>query len=326
MLESDTSASEKIGEQMSTLHIYRGMPGSGKSTAALDLLKDNPDMVRVNRDSIRMSVFGKKVGTSFSQENRVSRLSKEIARDALRLGNSVVVDDTNLRPRYVKEWYALAQEFPSVEVSVREWNLELDDLLIRNATRPEEDWIDPRAITGMFERYTKKGKLLPVDYTQWLEEQASKNDRHMVPAPQYKPAQFRTVVVDIDGTLATNDGSRGWFEWDKVGEDSVVEEIRDLVNAVEAWDTVIVCLSGRDEVCRKQTEEWLKTNGVNYDSLLMRPEGNTENDAVIKYRLFDEYLRDQNVWFVVDDRPSVCRMWRSIGLKVLQVGDPHEEF
>lgn len=325
MLVSDT-ASEKIGEQMTTLHIYRGMPGSGKSTAALDLLKDNPDMVRVNRDSIRMSVFGKKVGTSFSQENRVSRLSKEIARDALRLGNSVVVDDTNLRPRYVKEWYALAQEFPSVEVSVREWNLELDDLLIRNATRPEEDWIDPRAITGMFERYTKKGKLLPVDYTQWLEEQTSKNDRHMVPAPQYKSGQFRTVVVDIDGTLATNDGSRGWFEWDKVGEDSVVEEIRDLVNAVETWETAIVCLSGRDEVCRKQTEEWLKANGINYDSLFMRPEGNTEEDSIIKYRLFDEHLRSQNVWFVVDDRPSVCRMWRSIGLKVLQVGDPHEEF
>ena len=33
-----------------------------------------------------------------------------------------------------------------------------------------------------------------------------------------------------------------------------------------------------------------------------------------------------NVEFVVDDRPSVCRQWHDMGLKVLRVGNPYIEF
>jgi hypothetical protein len=29
---------------------------------------------------------------------------------------------------------------------------------------------------------------------------------------------------------------------------------------------------------------------------------------------------------VIDDRPKVCRMWRSLGLSVFQVGNPDYEF
>ena len=34
-----------------------------------------------------------------------------------------------------------------------------------------------------------------------------------------------------------------------------------------------------------------------------------------------------NILYCIDDRPSVARMWRyELGLKVIQVGDPHQEF
>jgi len=52
----------------------------------------------------------------------------------------------------------------------------------------------------------------------------------------------------------------------------------------------------------------------------MRPAGNTENDAIIKKRLFDENIRDDyDVRFVLDDRNRVVDMWREIGLTCLQV-------
>ena len=59
----------------------------------------------------------------------------------------------------------------------------------------------------------------------------------------------------------------------------------------------------------------------------MRPNQDQRSDVVVKEELFNSHVRGKyNPWLVIDDRPSVCRMWRSLGLKVLQVGDPHVEF
>jgi hypothetical protein len=60
----------------------------------------------------------------------------------------------------------------------------------------------------------------------------------------------------------------------------------------------------------------------------MRKAGDGRKDTIVKKEMFLELVHpNYNVEFIVDDRPSVCRMWREeIGLKVLQVGDPHIEF
>ncbi len=50
-------------------------------------------------------------------------------------------------------------------------------------------------------------------------------------------------------------------------------------------------------------------------------------DTIVKEEIFWRDIADNyNVQFVIDDRPSVARMWRELGLKVFQVGDPHIEF
>ena len=84
----------------------------------------------------------------------------------------------------------------------------------------------------------------------------------------------------------------------------------------------ILIVSGRDEVCRFKTYHWLINNNVSPGYLFMRPEGNTEEDSVIKKRIFDEHIRDNyQVLFVLDDRKKVVNMWRSLGLTTLQVAD-----
>ena len=44
---------------MPTLYIYRGIPASGKSTEATRFVAQNPGTIRINRDDLRMSMFGK---------------------------------------------------------------------------------------------------------------------------------------------------------------------------------------------------------------------------------------------------------------------------
>ena len=84
----------------------------------------------------------------------------------------------------------------------------------------------------------------------------------------------------------------------------------------------IIVVSGRDAVCRDLTVNWLLANGVPFDELYMRPEGNNEKDVIIKRRIFDEKLRDRfTIKFVLDDRNQVVEMWRGLGLLCCQVAD-----
>jgi hypothetical protein len=52
----------------------------------------------------------------------------------------------------------------------------------------------------------------------------------------------------------------------------------------------------------------------------MRTDGDDRNDGIIKTEIFDKYIRNiYNVIAVFDDRDSVVKAWRNIGLLCLQV-------
>lgn len=130
--------------------------------------------------------------------------------------------------------------------------------------------------------------------------------------------KFKAIIVDIDGTLAKMQG-RGPFEWSRVGEDAVNEPIKKIVNMYHEKGRVLL-FSGRDSVCRPETEKWLLENGIRYSSLFMRPQGNNEKDSIIKRRLFDNHASFYDIEFVLDDRSQVVDMWRKdLGLTCLQV-------
>lgn len=130
-------------------------------------------------------------------------------------------------------------------------------------------------------------------------------------------------IFDIDGTLALR-GDRSPYDWANVGLDTpnlaVVETYRCLYHFNQYFNFFI--FSGRDEVCRPETEKWLKDNGIRYDRLLMRPEGNNQPDTEIKTKFFLDEVEDKyEVVAVFDDRDSVVKMWRSLGLTCFQVAE-----
>lgn len=146
--------------------------------------------------------------------------------------------------------------------------------------------------------------------------------------PQYVPntKKPRAVIVDVDGTLAHMQG-RSAFAWDKVGEDEVDDEVRDVVRGLSDAGYTVIVMSGRDSVCRALTEEWLKEMEIPYKALFMRPAGDMRSDDLIKGELFWANVANKyNVKLVIDDRPQVLRFWRSIGLKTMALGNPLIEF
>lgn len=137
------------------------------------------------------------------------------------------------------------------------------------------------------------------------------------------------VIVDLDGTLCDVTHRRhhvlnkpkNWAAWNAgIIADKPHGPILQLLARFEAQE-VVLC-SGREEVFRAVTQEWLGKHGVGYDALYMRGEKDYRDDGIVKGELLDRILADgYEPWLVIDDRKRVVDMWRSRGLMCLQCAD-----
>jgi hypothetical protein len=133
-------------------------------------------------------------------------------------------------------------------------------------------------------------------------------------------------ICDIDGTVAINTG-RSPYDWAAVSSDAPNKPVITVVRALAA-KTTIIFMSGRMEQCRSLTRQWLHTYVCDPATelcstapLLMRRDGDTRPDQVIKRELFKRRVQGLfEVEGVIDDRSKVVRMWREqLGLTCLQV-------
>lgn len=290
---------------MPTLYIYRGIPASGKTTAAMKWVSEHADTVRINRDDLRFSMFGKYWDVD---EQAVSRMQQVLMNEAMRKRYDIVSDNTNLRAAYVRPQLAMAEKW-GYEVEFRDFPVTLADAI--NRDRGRDKAVGERVIRSFYDRFMRNGKFPPIPDTP-------------------EPPQFKTyvpnedlpeaIIVDIDGTLAHMNG-RGPYEDEKVYTDLVDEVVRHVVWSEYEFGRRIIVMSGRDEGrSHSVTSEWLDQHNIPHDELIMRPAGDTRNDAVVKDELFQKYVEpNYNVIYTLDDRDRVVEMWRAKGIKCLQV-------
>lgn len=290
---------------MTELILTRGLPASGKTTWALAwVAEDEESRARVNRDDLRQTLYGRYWPVP---ERRVSVAQHAAVRGLLAAGVSVVVDDTNLRAKTARDWADLAAEL-GVAFRIEEIATSAEVCIRRDKAR---------AFRG--ERAVGEDVILQMD--------ARYRDRPPIaatpaaPVWQYVPdRQLRGAwIVDIDGTLALNTSGRSPYEWHRVGEDSINRPVALLVRGLQRLGLGIVLLSGRDAVCRPETVAWLRRMAIDYDELLMRPEGDFRRDSIVKLEMFQALAARWSVIGALDDRNQVVEMWRSIGLPCCQV-------
>lgn len=110
--------------------------------------------------------------------------------------------------------------------------------------------------------------------------------------------------------------------------DKVNDWCRELIFAMHFRNYHIIFCSGRGGEHKEVTMEVLlgaigpENMTMIRPSLFMRKVGDYRQDSIIKEEIYRQFIEPKySVQFVVDDRPSVCRMWRSVGLTVLQCND-----
>jgi tRNA uridine 5-carbamoylmethylation protein Kti12 len=276
----------------------KGLPGSGKSTWAKEVVLSDPKRitVRINKDDLRSMLHADRwKGT----ERRTVGARDALVKTFLQQRLTVIVDDTNLNPDHEQRLRALAMESVA-EFEVKDFtHVDLHTCVRRDLKR--ERSVGEKVIRDMYEQY-------------------------LAPKPQSSPPMDvdlpHAVLVDIDGTVARMTG-RGPFEWDRVEEDEPHQDVIDLVNTMRDSGAEIVFVSGRDEICYARTRMWLARHLGQWAytaSLHMRPKNDMRKDAIVKGEIYEQkILGHYNVWFILDDRNQVVDMWRMRGLRTLQV-------
>lgn len=140
---------------------------------------------------------------------------------------------------------------------------------------------------------------------------------------------MNTILFDLDGTIANVDHRRIHLEkdipdWasfhDEMCNDTVKKPILELYKTL--WESKrfeIIIVTGRMECTRNITENWLNTNGIPFERLVMRPDKDFRPDHEIKKEILIKLkAEDKDILFAVDDRRQVVNMWRNNGITCLQ--------
>lgn len=292
-----------------------GISGSGKTTLANNMVKYLEDAVIISRDKLREMLFGytpENIQEYYQRddmsenEKTVSKMQDALIRSALDQGKDVLVDNTHLRFKYV-------EDLKKYDVKVRFVPVEVD---IQTAIKRDN------------ERVKKVGEDVIRKQAEELEHLKKQFDFGEYEPTQPEQLGLRKVkdawyafVFDMDGTLALNKSGRSPYDWERVGEDVVNDAVKRTLRAIEDRGYRIIICSGRSDVCREQTRNWLVDNAIPYHELHMRENGDNRKDSVVKEEMWDSLTKRYNIVGMFDDRNQVVEHGRKLGFTVFQVAD-----
>lgn len=303
------------------IHILIGISGSGKTTWSRNLIKKDPNTVRVNRDDIRMQITASKDRLLDSKlEKLVTKIQHEQIKTMLDSGYNVIIDNTNLKGSYIKGFIDAFNHMATINLvkigcSLNEAKIRVtkrDDLLLSDTS-----YIDKQ-------------------HNQYKSLSINTDSMYQKTTPYSYIVDKNCIICDLDGTLSLYE--EGQSPYDREFERDIVNTpIRDFLESMAQWkndDSMqyykIFLFSGRSSKYVKQTRQFLNRafgSDVDY-KLVMREEGDNRRDSHVKMDMYNTHVKDKyNVFCVFDDRLQVIEeVWNRLGVFVFNCNQGNKRF
>jgi predicted kinase len=321
---------------------------SGKSTLARQMMEQDGNAVRINRDDLReMSITKWKP----SREDWIIKSEIALCKVAAGCKKNIIIDDTNLSKSDEDRWQGVAKEigytFEKIKLEV-----DLEECIARDARRAYKS-IGRPAIERQFLKAglwkipaSKKTVIFDIDGTladlthrvPWITIGATCPNCVEEARPSYAdyymfqngnmPEPFEDIWSNGNGTCKFCEGTgkivKKWHDafYSLCSFDTPIDiVVRWLRACYEDYHVLIV--SGRSpEKGGERTIGWLSDLDCPYHHILMRRANCHGPDDEEKQLILDMILKivpKEDIAFVVDDRKSVVDMWRRNGLTVYPV-------
>lgn len=155
--------------------------------------------------------------------------------------------------------------------------------------------------------------------------------------------KMKVILVDVDGTIAKIDhrlylikkDPKDWegFYDASVMDEPLTENIKMIKEDLVKLEATPVFVTGRADTIRDQTTKWIyehffgttdpeKTKFLRL--LFMRREGDHREDYIVKKEIYDNHFTFYDVLRAYEDRPQVIRMYRELGIDVVDLGPGYE--
>jgi len=292
---------------MPKVMILKGLPGSGKSTWAKNkVATSSGNWKRINKDDLRAMIDN----SVFSSDNErlITQVRDQLILTFLKRGRNVIIDDTNLHPKHERKIRSIVPH--GTEVEVMFMDVDIETCIARDAKREGKAHVGEKVIRRMAKEWESWKHLDPTIKQD--------EDRETVEWIEGLPT---IVMCDLDGTAALM-CDRSPYDWKRCIDDTPNEAVREVLWAMTRMGHDIVYMSGRDGICREETETWLPMHDFPDGELHMREINDQRKDSIVKRELFDAHIRGKyNVLFVLDDRNQVVDEWRAMGLTCFQVAE-----
>ena len=294
------------------LILVQGISGSGKTTWAKQWVEEDPiHRLRLNYDDLRC-MLGKYWVPE--REPLVLAIFTSALVDAMNNGYDIVIDNmSNLNPKHQQEYEeTIKRHNPNskfkYEIEYKLIDTPVEVCIERDSKRAIP--IGEKVIRQQWRKY--RDYIIQQSIKEMLDNQVSLDDK-----------LEDCIIVDMDATLCFNTSARPFF-----GPGAAEQMINDapnfpIVNLVRNYcditDCALIIITGRDESCRESTMKWLDNHWLHPTVLLMRPDNDYRTGEEMKKYLYETYIKDKyNVVFVLEDSSKVVKMYRDLGLTVLQ--------
>lgn len=310
-----------------------GIPASGKSTWAKEQVSKDPEgTVRINRDDLRIMLNNYQYSTS--NEKLVIQLKNFAILSALKHNRNVIIDETNLVRSNFTDICDMARSLnKDIMVLEKTFYIDLQEAIDRDSQRIGPAHVGKQVISKFWK---KSGGKLFQHYNCRVEIISPKN-ANIINKPIVNVSLPNAIICDLDGTLAlfntlNKDGSvsikhhnahtRSPYNASDCEHDLLNEAVAKVVTTLYKENYKVIFCSGREDIYRTQTENFINNHlKIDYE-LFMRKSGDQRKDSIIKEEIYKNNIEGKyNVLLVLDDRNAVVEYWRSIGLPCFQVAE-----